>query len=123
MGRVSPLVVLFVATTAACLLTVVVQAQSRAVTKTRLTVEQAGAAVTLTAAVSSEAAGRLNGEVAFHSSGKELGRALLLPRDGKLVATFEATLPAGRHPLTARYTGNDDYGPSGSPMVMVVRTP
>ncbi len=122
MRRVFPLVVLALRVLAICLPLVALSAQSRAATKTVLTVEQTADAVTMTATVSSEVAGRLNGEVAFHSAGREIGRAVLLPRDGTQVATYTANLPAGSHPMTARYVGNDHYGPSGSPMVMVART-
>ena len=78
--------------------------------------------VALTATVSSVVAGRLNGPVEFLDGGAAVGRSPLIPVDGRMTATFDVRgLAPGRHPMTARYLGNDDYAASASPMVMVAR--
>ena len=102
-----------------------VSAQSRALTRTVVTVATDPATpdiVTLTAVVSSQVAGRLNGDVQFLDGGAMLGRSVLIPVDGRMTATFDVRdLAPGRHPMTARYLGNDGYAASASPMVMVAR--
>ncbi len=100
-----------------------VSAQSRAVTRTVMTVTTDPATpdvVTLTATVSSEA-GRVTGPVQFLDGGAPVGRSALMAVEGQTTATFQVRLAPGRHPMSARYLGNDNYAASASPMVMVAR--
>lgn len=94
----------------------------RSQTRTRLTVRTAsGGRATLAVTVSSNIPGRLNGDIVFYDHAVEIGRAVLVPGDGGMRASMNVTLDIGRHPMTARYLGNDTYSGSASPMVMAAR--
>lgn len=71
----------------------------------------AGLAVTLTAVVQTflPNAGTPTGTVEFFSGTTRLGSAALAQVDGEMVATLVVQLPAGIHPIIARYPGNSDY--------------
>ena len=72
-----------------------------------------GAAVALTATVTSPVSGTPSGSVTFYDGASELGTATL---DASGVATLSApALAGGLHSLTASYGGSSAYQPSASP--------
>ena len=97
--------------------------QPRAITQTLLAKSRTPnqpESITLTASVSSEVAGALQGKVEFEDVSGRLGRADLVEVDGKIKATLEvANLAPGMHLVYARYLGNDAYLGSISPALEV----
>lgn len=85
----------------------------------------AGQAVTLTAVVQTflPNAGVPTGTVEFFSANTPLGSAALAQVDGEMVATLVVQLPAGIHPIIARYSENGSYlfSISAPPVPQVVR--
>jgi Big-like domain-containing protein len=69
-----------------------------------------GDLVTFSANVTS-GQGTPTGQVSFRDNGAEIGQGTL---DGSGVATFQTSLTAGTHPITAHYLGDGTFGPSVS---------
>ena len=97
---------------------------------TRFIKVRAGATITLSSAANPSAWGQPavvgatlvststrtpTGSVAFYEGDALLGSA---PIDATGQATFSASLPPGTHPVTARYNGDPDHGPS-APQTLV----
>jgi hypothetical protein len=86
----------------------------------------ANRAVTLTARVSASVPGDApKGTVEFFDGIRPLGTAELAGSSGTASASLEVTLPAGPHPIIAKYRGSHQFGPSESapPLPQMVNGP